>query len=246
MKKIRSISISIVLVLTTLIPLHAKKTELQKELYTGKEYSDAFSNPKDNPDLPNVLIIGDSISIGYTVEVRKRLKGKADVFRIPTNGRYSAYGLEHLNNWLGKKKWDLIHFNWGLWDLCYRKPSKQKVGERDKLNGKLTATPKKYKKNIKKIVKRLKKTKAKLIWANTTPVPKFENSRKKNDAKKYNSIAISIMKSNKIRINDLHKHAKRKIKKIQKAKGDVHFNQQGYAYLAQKVAKEILLVLKKS
>ena len=62
----------------------------KEELYTGKEYSKAFANPKDNPLLPNVLLIGDSISISYTVDVRKLLKGKADVFRIPTNGRYAS------------------------------------------------------------------------------------------------------------------------------------------------------------
>ena len=35
-------------------------------------------------DLPNVLILGDSISIGYTLQVRELLKGKANVFR-PVN-----------------------------------------------------------------------------------------------------------------------------------------------------------------
>ena len=46
-----------------------------------------FVNPKDSPDLPNVLIIGDSISIGYTVAVRKLLDGKADVFRSSNKQR---------------------------------------------------------------------------------------------------------------------------------------------------------------
>ena len=229
-------------ILTTTVK--QKEMASHEELYTGKEYTNAFSNPTDNPTLPNILLIGDSISIGYTVEVRKRLKGKADVFRIPTNGRYSAYGLKNLTKWLGDKKWDLIHFNWGLWDLCYRNPKAKNPGSRDKLNGKLTATPKEYKKNIKKIVTQLKKTKAKLIWANTTPVPDFEIGRKKGDAHKYNLIATTIMKSNNIQVNDLHKHAKRKIKKIQKNKGDVHFNQKGYSYLAKKVVKEILFALK--
>ena len=52
----------------------------EDELYTGKEYANAFNNPKDDPHLPNILLIGDSISIGYTVDVRKKLKGKADEF----------------------------------------------------------------------------------------------------------------------------------------------------------------------
>ena len=47
----------------------------------------AFANPKDSPDLPNVLLIGDSISIGYTPYVRRLLQGKADVYRIRGNGK---------------------------------------------------------------------------------------------------------------------------------------------------------------
>ena len=67
------------------------------ELAKGKEYTNAFAMPKDDPALPNVLLIGDSISIGYTVDVRKNLKGKADVFRIPTNGQASDFGLQNLD-----------------------------------------------------------------------------------------------------------------------------------------------------
>ncbi|MEN8733491.1 MAG: SGNH/GDSL hydrolase family protein, partial [Lentimonas sp.] len=42
----------------------------KEELYMGKEYANARTNPKDT-DLPNVLLVGDSISIGYTVDARK-------------------------------------------------------------------------------------------------------------------------------------------------------------------------------
>ncbi len=38
-----------------------------------------------DPKLPNVLLIGDSISIGYTKPVRKKLSGVANVFRPNTN-----------------------------------------------------------------------------------------------------------------------------------------------------------------
>ena len=41
-------------------------------------YSDSFAQkivtePGINPDLPNVLLIGDSISMGYTVPVKRLL-----------------------------------------------------------------------------------------------------------------------------------------------------------------------------
>ncbi|BDS07240.1 hypothetical protein NT6N_22800 [Oceaniferula spumae] len=215
----------------------------QSELYTGKEYANAFANPKDNPDLPNVLLIGDSISIGYTVDVRKLLKGKADVFRIPSNGKFAAFGAKNIDKWLGKRKWDVIHFNWGLWDICYRNPKSKTQGHRDKINGTLTATPEQYQESMKKIVQRLKKTDAKLIWCATTPVPEEEAGRKVGDEIKYNAIAAKIMKEHDISINDLHSFALKGLPKIQKGKGDVHFTAEGSAYLAQKVAQEISAAL---
>ena len=64
--------------------------------------------------LPNVLIIGDSISIGYTLPTRALLKGKVNLHRIPTNGGPTTKGIAEIEKWLGKKKWDLIHFNLSL------------------------------------------------------------------------------------------------------------------------------------
>ena len=219
----------------------------KEELYQGKEFKAAFHNPEDHPDRPNVLLIGDSISIGYTVDVRKALHEKADVFRIPSNGKNAAFGLSNLNKWLKKKpaQWDLIHFNWGLWDLCYRHPKSKVQGHRDKVNGTLTATLEEYRNNMEKIVARLKQSDATLIWCTTTPVPEHEAGRKIGDDLQYNSVAAEIMKKNKISINDLHTHALLKQTEIQAKEGDVHFNKKGSAYLAQKVAREILRALPK-
>ncbi|MFP6883617.1 MAG: hypothetical protein VCA40_04240, partial [Roseibacillus sp.] len=69
---------------------------------------------EDVPGLPRILLIGDSITFGYTLFVREALKGVANVHRIPTNGGPTSKGLEHIEAWLGTSKWDIIHFNWGL------------------------------------------------------------------------------------------------------------------------------------
>ena len=79
----------------------------------------AFAKIIDTPGLPRVLLIGDSITIGYTLEVRELLKDQANVHRIPTNGGPTTNGLKNLQVWLGDSKWDVIHFNWGLHDLKY-------------------------------------------------------------------------------------------------------------------------------
>ena len=233
----------ILLVLSSTLFSETKKMESKEELFL--HLKNAFKNPVDNPDLPRVLIIGDSISIGYTVPVRKLLDGKVNVHRIPTNGRYASYGIENLKKWLGDKKWDVIHFNWGLWDLCYRHPESKNQGKRDKEKGKVTATPEEYRKHMEVLVAELKKSGAKLIWCETTPVPEGEAGRHAGEAIKYNKIANEIMKKNDIQINHLHGHALKKLPGIASAPGNVHYTSAGSEYLAEKVAEEIQKALSK-
>ncbi|QDV66172.1 SGNH/GDSL hydrolase family protein [Crateriforma conspicua] len=72
---------------------------------------------KVDASLPNVLLIGDSISIGYTTAVRSQLSGVANVYRPPTNCGPTTRGVEQIDQWLGDRKWDVIHFNFGLHKL---------------------------------------------------------------------------------------------------------------------------------
>ena len=81
-----------------------------------EDVAGAFVNPEAASILPQVLIIGDSISIGYTEPVRENLKGSAEVFRPPVNCQHTGYGLSQIKTWLGTGKWDVIHFNFGIWD----------------------------------------------------------------------------------------------------------------------------------
>jgi len=192
--------------------------------------------------LPNVLLIGDSISAGYTPEVIARLEGIANVARIPENGGDTGRGLQKIDKWLGKIKWDVIHFNWGLWDLCYRHPKSKNQGKRDKVKGKITFTLPEYAKNLEELVVRLKKTDAKLIWASTTFVPKGEAGRIQGDDQKYNAAAKAIMAKYEISINDLNTFSQT-IQEHAKGLGDVHFTKEGSAALGKKVAEEIKKLL---
>jgi hypothetical protein len=103
--------------------------------------AETFVTPKRdragmNSDVPidkslsNVLILGDSISIGYTRQVREGLKGKANVIRPNANCGDTRHGLAQIETWLGDGKWQVIHFNWGLHDLCYRNPELKTPGQR--------------------------------------------------------------------------------------------------------------------
>ena len=201
----------------------------------------------EDPGLPRVLIVGDSISIGSTLGVRKALEGKANVLRIPTNAGHTGMGLAGLPKWLDEKngKWDVIHFNWGLWDLCYRNPESKTQGKRDKINGKQTHSPDQYARNLEKIVKILKGTGAKLIFATTTPVPEGEAGRVVGDDKIFNQKAVEVMERHKITVNELHALMAPDLEKYIVAKGDVHFKPKGSQKLANQVAKAIEAALDK-
>jgi hypothetical protein len=195
--------------------------------------------------LPNVLILGDSISIAYTVLVREALAGKANVFRPNANCGSTVAGIENLSKWLGKRKWDVIHFNWGLHDLCYRHPDAKNQGNRDKVKGTQSVSPQAYERNLEELVTRLEATGAGLVWASTTVVPEGEVGRHVGDEVKYNDIAARIMAKHGIPIDDLHAVSKGFERKHFSGPGNVHFNKEGSQKLAENVVKAVETALEK-
>ena len=110
----------------------------------------------DDPTLPRYLFIGDSISGNYDRGLREFLAGKFNLHHPPTNCGPSAKGRSSIVEWLGAyrqpgRHWNVISFNHGHWDSGNDKAS--------------------YQANLEKIITELKKTKAKLIWVTTCPVP---------------------------------------------------------------------------
>ena len=192
--------------------------------------------------LPRVLLIGDSISIGYTLPTRVLLKGKVNLHRIPTNGGPTIKGLEQIDAWLGKKKWDLIHFNWGLHDLKYMGPNGENLFPREK-GGKVQVPIQEYEKNLERLVVRLKKTNAKLVWRNTTPVPPGSKGRYVGDSIKYNAAAARVMIRHGIPTHDLFTMSKKRMKEIM-LPANVHYTKDGSEVLGGDVATVILEALK--
>jgi len=84
------------------LPIH------QRQKVAGQ--SNAWDFVEDDPSLPRVLLIGDSVSRAYTETVRKELAGKANVHRAPANCGLTATGLKKIDVWLGDGAWDIIHF----------------------------------------------------------------------------------------------------------------------------------------
>ena len=196
-------------------------------------------------ELPKVLIIGDSISIGYTPHTVATLKGKAVVKHHKGNAQHTGTGLKMLDRWIGTTEWDVIHFNWGLWDLCYRHPESKVQGRRDKIRGTLTTSLAQYEKNLEQLVRRLKKTSAKLVWSHTTTVPAGEAGRKVGDDDKYNAAAARVMKKHGVIINDLNVVTDSFPAALFTAPGNVHFTIAGSKKLGDAVAAKITEVLGK-
>ena len=193
--------------------------------------------------LPHVLIIGDSISIGYTLPTRALLQGKVNLHRIPTNGGPTIKGLSEIEKWLGDRKWDLIHFNWGLHDLKYMGKDGTNLVPKEK--GGIVQVPlADYEKNLEKLVIRMKKSAKQLVWRNTTPIPPGSKARYAGDSVRYNEAATRVMKKHKIPTLDLFSPSKKNMKDWMRV-ADVHYDPHGSEALAKRVAQDILDRLKK-
>ncbi len=186
----------------------------------AKGIENAWAYVEDVPRLPRVLLIGDSISRGYTQGVRKCLAGKANVHRAPANCGPTATGLKKLSAWLEGGPWDVIHFNFGIHDR--------------------NTADAVYADNLTKLVAELEKTGAKLVWATTTATLDANNHEGFSPSRcvRLNEIATEVMKRHDIVINDLNTFIQPHLTVMQKP-GNVHFLEPGYEMLAEKVAVEI-------
>lgn len=214
--------------------------------FASERYQFRYIEPING--LPKVFIYGDSISIAYTEYVRASLKNKACVFRLHENGTSSNVFIEkmeamkqamfqpHLTEgW--NFKWDVIHFNVGLHDLKYVVD-----GRLDKQNGTQVSSLETYENNLRSIIDYLKTEypKAKLVFATTTPVPEGEPGRIAGDAKRYNMVALNVMKEHKdVIINDLHEFSIPVLEEFAVRPGDVHFKAQGARLQGMEVARVI-------
>lgn len=146
---------------------------------------------------PNVLVIGDSVSIGYAPDVTQILLPSAKVQHSPYD--YSDGGAGHvgqgitcLDRWLVTQaqqqvKWDIITFNFGLHELSDT-----------------TLCKALYEQQLNNITSRLMATGAKLLYVATTP---FMPLRTKNITivEDLNIIASAIMDAHDIPVVDLYR-----------------------------------------
>lgn len=250
---INSLLLASLLIVTNTHHIQADTTPRKRSSQNKTQPTKRSQRPKnpamvpveDIKGLPRVLLIGDSISIGYTVPARNALRGKANVHRPLTNCGPTTRGLEGLSQWLGDTDWDVIHFNWGLHDLKYLGPDGENLTDPKDPKNHQQVPPTEYEKNLRQLVSQLEKTNAVLIWRNTTPVPAGSKGRVEGDAAAYNNIAKQVMMEHGIEVHDMYGLVKPQMKTLMLPNGNVHFTKEGSEKLGNNVADVIMQALKK-
>ncbi|MEJ8818623.1 SGNH/GDSL hydrolase family protein [Lacibacter sp. H407] len=181
-----------------------------------------------------LLVIGDSISMGYTPFLEKSLAPDILVTHNPGNGGSTVRGVASVEKWLDNRQWDVILFNFGLHDMMY----KDSANKNDVVNGKVSVPLEEYRKNLETIVGILRETTAKLYFVTTTTVPQNSSSRKVEDPAKYNAVAQEVMKKNGIEVIDLYT-ASLTIHPQNSKPRNVHYTPEGYELLASYISKVI-------
>jgi lysophospholipase L1-like esterase len=190
------------------------------------EWNDVWIINADKSDLPRVLMVGDSIVVGYGSRVEKALAGKAYCGQYATS-KYCGNPdyLSELEIILKRHRYDVIHINNGLHGLEYSQPV--------------------YRQDLERLLVVLKKyaPKAQLIWATTTPVRMGNQVDKFNPEQngiviRLNEIAIKLMRENDIPVDDLY--AVVKDHPEYSANDGLHYNDAGRDELAKAVTREIL------
>ena len=209
--------------------------------YSGDQYSMQRVEIKD-PKLPRILVVGNSISMGYRNFITEHFKGKADVdywvggsWIDPNSVRGENSAVKR--SWLGilgNGPYDVI--TWNAMTLHMWWPPERCPEE--------TLAP-----NMTEVVKFLKKISpdTKFIWVRGTPArenlpdgtPTLNNPRN-NIIISYNRIVDDVMKNHGIPEVDLYTVAEKQLHTVSKGSVDlVHWEPEVYQIMAQEIIKEI-------
>jgi lysophospholipase L1-like esterase len=211
-------------------PLFSQNQKTKIPIREDIEWLDVWMPNTNKHDLPRVLLIGNSITRGYSKEVENLLAGKAYVAYLATSKSLCDSGLlKEIKLVMSYYLFDIVHFNNGLHGSGY--------------------TESEYRDAFPNFIKTIKNyaPHAKLIWASITPVftgedkTTFDNLTER--VKKRNQIAIEVLAEHKdIKIDDLF-HLVESSPEYYAGTDGIHPNQSGYRAIAAQVAGIILDVL---
>ena len=210
-----------------------KGGEVVKDLWGPRPFGERAESA-----LPRVVLIGDSIRMGYQTVVKNALEGEAQIWAPEDNCRYAAYTLEHLDEWIGSRRPNVVHLNVGLHDMYLMEET-----------GAPRTSLEDYSKNLRKILERItEETSAILILALTTPVHEQWQEvsegygrvvRRDADVVGYNRVARQLAEEFSLPINDLYRVVSEVGKEKLMTKDGIHFNPRGSDRLGNAVAAHI-------
>jgi lysophospholipase L1-like esterase len=208
--------------LTLSILLFCGALTAQQHVVTEKvEWTWADRPAAADAKLPNVLLIGDSITRGYYPETVKKLAGVANVYLFATSASSGDPRLPaQLHDYFAMAgiRFAVVHFNNGMHGWGY--------------------TEKEYAAGLPGMIAAVRAgaPSAKLIWATTTPVlhDSAESTNSRIDVR--NADASILMVREKITLDDQHALM---LKHPELHDGDVHFTAAGSARQAEQVVATI-------
>lgn len=189
--------------------------------------------------MKKVLLLGDSIRMGYDEYVRELLKDKCEVYFDEDNGRFAAYTLWQVNQLFKRYgKFDAVHWNNGYWDMNIEHPMVEAIHPVDE-----------YIHFLKRVIAEIRRNGAEIIFATTAPILESGSSMDNtgtgvkinycNDwVVKYNGAAKALMAEEDIAVNDLYE-LMRKGKNFYKCEDMLHLTEEGYKLCAEQAARLI-------
>ena len=179
----------------------------------------------------DLVLIGDSIRMGYQATVRERL-ASVDIWSPEANGGDSANVLAHLDEWVAAHSPQVVHLNCGLHDI--KKPFD---------SGRAQVGLDEYRRHLREIFDCVLSTGARLVWASTTPVDEDLHRRNKGfdrftaDVDAYNSVALDLATAEDVPVNDLHAVIESADRTHLLREDGVHFSEEGSRLLGDAVAE---------
>ena len=205
--------------------------------------------------MKNLLLLGDSIRMGYDSFVQEKLAGRMNVYFAEDNGRFAQYTLRTLSDWKGKlslPEIDVVHWNNGLWDVLHMNAnsagsdgeaegetiSPSNVSQEYRFDKDPLTPPDMYRYMIGRVLTRIRQLfpNATVIFATTTPVIEEQASwsyRSNAEIETYNQIAREVLTPRGVLINELGDFATKECAALHR--DWVHYNDEGSGKLADEI-----------
>lgn len=185
--------------------------------------------------MKQLVLIGDSIRMGYEPFVKEALQDDAEVWGPEENGGDSRNVLAHLEEWVLSRSPGLVHINCGLHDI-----------KKDFETGGAQVPMEEHARNVETILARLKgEGDFTIVWAMTTPVNEqwhHENKgfdRFEADVRAANGAAGEICGRLDIPVNDLYTVVMDGGRDDLLVEDGVHFKREGYEMLGNAVVEMV-------